>query len=285
MARTARTPRTARVRQTASAVRELLAGPRVLMYHYFGDGPADGDPGHLFVSERMLGAQLDLLARRGWEALGLDHYLAWLDGVRVPPRSFLLTIDDAHESVLRVAAPMLAARGVPAVLFVPSGLVGGTVDWTDPQYREERILPAELLRSLVGTGIELGVHGYDHTRMVDMDAEALRLHVVAARDELAAMTGARPRAFAYPYGTHDDAARGAIADAGYDVAFAVAREQGRFAKWRVAVDGDDSLGAFRFKLSTPYALASLAAGRTPWLRHRARAAVAAVRSLRATSRD
>jgi peptidoglycan/xylan/chitin deacetylase (PgdA/CDA1 family) len=275
----------ARMAETASAVQELLGGPRVLMYHYFGSGPAHGDPDHLFVGEQMLTDQLDALERRGWQALGLDGYLAWLDGAKVPRRSFLLTIDDAHESVLRIAAPLLAARQIPAVLFVPSGLVGGTVEWSAPEYRQERIAPAELLRSLVGTGIELGVHGYDHTRMIDMDAETLRLHVVAARDDLVAMTGARPRAFAYPYGTHDEAARTAIADAGYDVAFAVAREQGRFAKWRIAVDGDDSLGVFRFKLSAPYGLASLAAGRTPGLRHRARAAVSAVRSLRSSSRD
>lgn len=262
------------------AVRELLGAPRVLMYHYFGAGPAEGDPDHLFVAEPMFTAQLDALERGGWQPLSLDRYLAWLDGAPVPSRSFLLTIDDAHESVVRVAAPLLAARRVPAVLFVPAGLVGGTVEWSAPEYRREPIASAELLRSLAGSGVELGVHGYDHTRMIGMDAGTLRRHVVDARAELAAMTGGRPRAFAYPYGTHDAAARRAIGDAGYDVAFAVAREQGRFAKWRVAVDGNDSLRTFRFKLSAPYGLASLAAGRTPGLRHRARAAVAAVRPRR-----
>lgn len=248
------------------------------MYHFFGTAPASGDPDHLFVSESMLTAQLDTLRHGGWQPLSLDQYLGWLDGAApLARRSYLVTIDDAHESVVRIAAPLLAARQIPSVLFVPSGMVGTTIAWGAPEYRQERIATPEALRSLAGTGMELGVHGYDHTRMVEMDSAVLHRHVMHARDELIALTGIRPRAFAYPYGTHDETSRQALSQAGYQVGFAVAREQGRFAKWRIAVDGDDSLGAFRFKLTEAYGLASLAAGRVPRLRHRVRAAVQALR--------
>lgn len=250
------------------------------MYHFFGTAPASGDPDHLFVSESMLTAQLDALQRGGWQPLSLDQYLGWLDGGQVAQRSYLVTIDDAHESVVRIAAPLLASRGIPSVLFVPSGMVGSRVGWGAPEYHQEQIATPEALRSLAGTGMELGVHGYDHTRMIEMDAAVLRQHVIHARDELIALTGTHPRAFAYPYGTHDEASRQALVQAGYQVGFAVAREGGRFAKWRVAVDGNDSPGAFRFKLTAAYGLASLAAGRMPRLRHRVRAAVAAAQSLR-----
>ena len=254
-------------------------GPRVLLYHCFGPAPDGGDPDHLFVSEQLLTAQLDLLHRDGWQPLCLDQYLGWLGGAPVPARSFLITIDDAHESVVRIAAPLLAARAIPSVLFVPSGMVGRTVEWAAPQYRRERIASPEALRSVAGTGMELGVHGYDHRRMIGMDSAALRRHVTHARDELVALTGVRPRAFAYPYGTHDEAARRAVEQAGYQVGFAVAREAGRFAKWRIAMNGNDSLGVLRFKLTPAYGMASLIAGRTPKLRHRMRAAVAAAKSL------
>jgi peptidoglycan/xylan/chitin deacetylase (PgdA/CDA1 family) len=262
---------------TATAV-ALRGGPRVLMYHFFGPAPGAGDPDHLFVGERALAAQLDALARGGWQALGLDQYLGWLDGAALPPRRYLLTIDDAHESVVRIAAPLLAARGIPSVLFVPPGLLGGTVAWAGPEYRQERIVtPAELC-SLPRIGMELGVHGHDHTRLAGMDQVALRRHVGQARDALAAVTRVRPRAFAYPYGTHDAAARRAVSEAGYAVGFAVAREAGRFAKWRIGVHGADSLATFRFKLSAAYRMAALAAGRTPGLRHRARALMSATRA-------
>lgn len=262
--------------EPAEAVRALRRGPRVLMYHFFGTAPVSGDPDHLFISESMLAAQLDTLQRNGWQPLRLDQYLGWLAGAPLARRSYLITIDDAHESVVRIAAPLLAARGIPSVLFVPSGMVGATVAWGAPEYRQERIATPQALRSLAGTGMELGVHGYDHTRMVSMDPAVLRQHISHARDELIALTGIRPRAFAYPYGTHDEACRRALAQAGYEVGFAVAREGGRFAKWRIAVDGNDSLGAFRFKLTATYGLASLAAGRMPGLRHRVRGLVRAL---------
>jgi anti-sigma regulatory factor (Ser/Thr protein kinase) len=138
------------------------------MYHYFG-APPGPDPEKLFVDRPMFEAQLDHLDRTGWRALSLDEYLAALDGAPTPRRSFLLTIDDGHESVGRLAAPLLAERGIPSVLFVCPGLLGDHARWTPP-YREERLSPAADLRALPGLGMELGVHSWNHTRMVDLDA-------------------------------------------------------------------------------------------------------------------
>jgi len=107
--------------------------PRVLMYHYFGDAPG-ADPERLFVTRRMFSAQLDHLQRRGWQALTLDEYLAALDGAPTPRRSYLLTIDDGHESVASIAAPVLAAAGIPSVLFGPTGAgLHGLEEWVDVQ--------------------------------------------------------------------------------------------------------------------------------------------------------
>ncbi len=246
-----------------------LRAPRVLMYHYFGEAPG-ADPEQLFVSEAAFAAQLRHLHRRGWRALTLDEYLAALDGVPTPPRSYLLTIDDGHESAVRIAAPALKAAGVPSVLFVCPDHIGGRAEWTDA-YSGERLAPAEELKGLPDLGMDLGVHSADHTRMIGMDDTTLKVHVTDAREELEATTGVRARSFAYPYGTHDPAARAAVAAEGYDAAFAVAREHGRFAVDRVFVRSTDSLLRFRFKLSTPYRVISRLGGRAWRLRHAARA--------------
>ncbi|WP_345602653.1 sugar transferase [Pseudonocardia adelaidensis] len=254
----------------------LLRAPRVLMYHYFGDAPG-ADPEQLFVREEAFAAQLSHLRRRGWHPLTLDEYLAALDGAPTPRRSYLVTIDDGHESAVRIAAPALRAAGVPSVLFVCPDRVGGRAEWT-AAYSGERLAPAEELKGLPDLGMELGVHGADHTRMAGMDDSTLRVHVADARNRLEATTGVRARAFAYPYGTHDPAARAAVAAAGYDVAFAVAREHGRFAVDRVFVRSTDSLLRFRFKLSTPYRLISRVGGRAWRLRHAVRGIGARLRN-------
>ena len=246
------------------------------MYHYFGRAPGD-DPERLFVEQQMFDAQLDHLQRRGWRALRLDEYLAALDGAPTPRRSYLITIDDGHESVARVAAPVLHARGIPSVLFVCPGLFGDRARWAQA-YPEARLSPADRLRSLPQLGMELGVHSWDHTRMVDMDEATLEVHVRRAHAALHDATGVSARAFAYPFGTHDLAARTAVAAAGYDVAFAVAREHGRFAVDRVFVQSTDSLAAFRFKLSGGYRLVSRVGGRAWKVRHLVRAQVAKARA-------
>jgi peptidoglycan/xylan/chitin deacetylase (PgdA/CDA1 family) len=245
------------------------------MYHYFGHPPG-ADPERLFVDRETFAAQLGHLRRTGWRALSLDEYLAALDGAPTPARSYLVTIDDGHESVCRIAAPLLAEFGVPSVLFVCPGLLGDRARWTPP-YSGEQLSPPEELRSLPALGMELGVHSWDHTRMVGMDDAALETHARRSRDALEAATGVSARAFAYPYGTHDLAARTAVAAAGYDVAFAVAREHGRFAVDRVFVQSTDSPLEFRMKLSDGYRMASRVGGRAWKLRHRARAVAARVR--------
>ena len=245
------------------------------MYHYFGTPPGP-DPERLFVDGPMFLAQLDRLRRHGWRALSLDEYLDALDGAPTPRRSYLLTIDDGHESVGRLAAPLLAERGIPSVLFVCPGLLGDRPRWSEP-YQGERLSSADELRALPALGMDLGVHSWDHTRMAALDATALEIHARRARVALEEATGVAARSFAYPFGTHDLATRAAVAGAGYDVAFAVAREHGRFAVDRVFVQSTDSLFAFRCKLSGGYRLVSRAGGRAWRLRHLVRAGVKRLR--------
>jgi len=67
--------------------------------------------------------QLDHLveSRRPISLSELDEAL---DGGGLPRRAVLVTFDDGDPSVLEVAAPLLAERGVPAVVFVVTDLLG-----------------------------------------------------------------------------------------------------------------------------------------------------------------
>ncbi len=67
--------------------------------------------------------QLDLLARR-MHPVSLDDVLRALAGEPLPSAAVLVTFDDGHPSVLSDGAPLLRARGIPAVAFVCPGLVG-----------------------------------------------------------------------------------------------------------------------------------------------------------------
>lgn len=222
------------------------------MYHGFTQRKRPDDPENLFVPVAAFAEQLDHLLARKWVPLDLDAFLAILDGESPPRRSFLVTIDDGFVSVATQAAAILRERSVPAVLFVPTGLIGGTAAWLLLP-SDEPLLDAESLRRLWGTStIEVGAHGFDHTHLLGLGEGDAQRQTGDVRTALEQVTGRPVRAFAYPFGSHDPGSRAAVRDAGYEVGFAVFDDAGRWAVSRVDVNSTDTLGSFRLKLIRGY---------------------------------
>ena len=165
---------------------------------------------------------------------------------------------------------MLAARDVPALLYVPAGLMGSTAGWL-PEPADEPILDAERLRRLIATApIEIGLHGWDHADMTTVDAAELERHTAQGRRVLAEAVGTPVRSFAYPYGAHCAAARDAVRDAGFSHAFSVFTDAGPWAVSRVDVNATDTLTSFRVKLLPHYRAAWGALEQAPVLRRAVR---------------
>ena len=240
--------------------------PVVLMYHGFCPTPRADDEFNLFVTVDSLRLQLDELARRGWHAITLDEYLAIRRGVRpMRPGSFLVTIDDGYQSVLELGWPILRAAGIQPVLFVLPDLVGGGAKWMDAA-AGEALLAWEQLRQLADEGVELGVHGLDHTVLTESSPSDLRRHIVDARVQLEHHTGRRARTFAYPEGRWDAAVRHAVIDAGYEVGFSVHNGHDRWTVARIDVTARDTPTSFRLKLVPGYRTWWRVAGRLGGLR-------------------
>jgi peptidoglycan/xylan/chitin deacetylase (PgdA/CDA1 family) len=89
-----------------------------------------------------------------------------------------------------------------------------------------------------------------------------------ARKRVAEVTGSLPRAFAYPYGDFDEPAQRAVEAAGFQVAFSVFRDAGRYAISRVDINARDDVRSFRLKLLPGYRRLWRAAGSIPYLRNR-----------------
>lgn len=247
--------------------------PVVLMYHGFCRSRRDDDPENLFVEVDRFEQQLSWLLAAGWQPLDLDGYLArrragWSTG----PPSFLVTIDDGLVSVLDLAVPVLERLGVPAVLYAPSDLVGHTARWL-PTPADEPLLDADGIREVHRRPLlELGVHGADHTDLRRRTREDLDHQVRRAHDTLAELLGEPVRSYAYPFGGHDARARDAVAGGGYEVAFSVFDDVGRFAVSRVDVNATDTLSSFRLKVLLPgYRRWWAALDRAPVVRRQVRA--------------
>jgi peptidoglycan/xylan/chitin deacetylase (PgdA/CDA1 family) len=90
-------------------------------YHHF-ESVCSEATSHLGISTppEVFAAHLDHFQAH-YDIIGLDELLTG----PMPGRPLLITIDDAYRSVRDVAAPMLAARRIPAVLFANPVTISG----------------------------------------------------------------------------------------------------------------------------------------------------------------
>jgi peptidoglycan/xylan/chitin deacetylase (PgdA/CDA1 family) len=104
-------------------------GPRVHIFGYHRvvpDVEAEGQHAmrQLCVSTASFAAHLDHLAHN-YEVWSIEDAVALLAGEREAPRRdvAVVTFDDGYRDVLDHAAPLLAERGLPATIFVTSGVI------------------------------------------------------------------------------------------------------------------------------------------------------------------
>lgn len=114
------------------------------------------------------------------------------------------------------------------------------------------------VRTLVSAGMEIGGHTYNHPVLSRVPADAQRHELSHAKQRIEAETGVEVRLMAYPVGGREaftTVTQQLAADTGYRAAFSyyggVNRpgDSGLFDLKREAVDRDDSLAMFRYRVA------------------------------------
>ncbi len=169
-------------------------GLRVLMYHKVSLKRGDA----LTVTCEQLAAQLDWLQRRRFAFIsGAELVAALRDGGGLPPNPVLVTFDDGYMSTWEQAYPMLAARRIPGVVFVPTALVGATSAW---DVHPEPLLQPAHLRELEAAGWDIGLHSHRHLNYAEIRPEEIAGDLAAATAALRQLCARPLPALAYPYG-------------------------------------------------------------------------------------
>ncbi len=118
----------------------------ILLYHRIDDPNSDSFIGFKdVVSARRetFAAQLDFLLKR-YQVIAMSDLQNFLEGMQKPPKNaVLITFDDGYRDNLVNAVPELEARGLPATLFVTTGMVDGRNwpwwDWVAEAFRHARV--------------------------------------------------------------------------------------------------------------------------------------------------
>ena len=221
----------------------------ILMYHRIAeDGPAG--LGQWRTSPQAFEDQLAWLAQNGWQGVSFER-MTWTVhwGTALPPKSVMLTFDDATRDFQETALPLLHRYGFPATLFVPTGKVGATADWDAAHGDPAPILGWDEIAAIDKQDVTICSHGSTHVRLDMLGGEAILHELARSKAELEAALGADVRAIAYPFGGMDDAVVQLARAVGYDFGFTcfdghVSRASNPLVLPRCEVKGGMSLSDF-----------------------------------------
>jgi peptidoglycan/xylan/chitin deacetylase (PgdA/CDA1 family) len=171
-----------------------------------------------------------------------------------------ITFDDAFVSVIDVALPELAMRGMPSTIFVPSGALGSSPSWEmegDAVDRGETVASEQILRAVVSHLVSLGAHSVSHPDLTRIGQSAAREEIACSRSELEHKIGVPIELFAFPYGEHDAETVTMCREAGYRHAYTVVPQnidssRGDFLRGRISVSPADSALEFWLKIRGGY---------------------------------
>ncbi|MEX1140852.1 MAG: polysaccharide deacetylase family protein [Thermoleophilaceae bacterium] len=196
----------------------------VLCYH----GISRSWPADTSVTPEDFERQLSDLLARGYRGATFS------DALTAPKfeKTLVVTFDDAHRSVLDLAAPLMARLGVPGTVYVPTDYAtsqrpmgwDGYDIWVGTQHEHElACMTWDELGGLVGDGWEVGSHTRSHPRLSILDDAEIAAELTDSRVECEDRTGRRCTSIAYPYSDYDDRVVRAARDCGYVFAATVPR--------------------------------------------------------------
>jgi peptidoglycan/xylan/chitin deacetylase (PgdA/CDA1 family) len=222
---------------------------KVLTYHNIGKPPSYAKLKTLYVKPWDLKKQIKTLRLLGY------RFLRSQDLLESPKdRAVLLTFDDAYLDFWEHAFPFLLEEGIPALVFVPAGLVGKFNKWDHERLRVKKtIMDWQHLKELVSAGIEIGSHSLTHPYLSKIPEASAKREIEDSKKLLEDKLGIEIKTFCYPYGDYNQKVRDMVAQAGYLMAFTT--KHGSFSKSpnlfeirRITVFGNDFLLKFIFKV-------------------------------------
>ena len=213
----------------------------ILCYHHLSREP---DTSQLTVSPEFLRSQIRASKAAGWTFLRLSEVVNRLErGEELPGRVMVLTFDDGYLSFLDLAMPILREENVPVTLAIISSFVDRPPADLPP------LMSWDQIRDLEASGmVEIASHSHDLHRWVTNNPygdsspsvttrrylidqaryenreeyrERIRQDMAAAQETLRRNLGHSVSVYVWPYGEHNEMARGLAAGAGFALTLAL----------------------------------------------------------------
>jgi peptidoglycan/xylan/chitin deacetylase (PgdA/CDA1 family) len=165
----------------------------ILLYHRIDSSPIDS---RYYVTPEKFEAEMKLL--HDWEYTSITTEMlvkAITEGAELPPRPFLVTIDDGNLDNYTNAFPIMQKYGFTGVLYLVYNYVG-----------IEHYMNKDQILEMVEAGWEVGSHSMNHFDLKKIKPDQQRNEIVESRQLLEKLLGVPVKTFAYPFGSRNDSA-------------------------------------------------------------------------------
>ncbi len=230
-------------------------------YHGVTEQPSrsSDDPKGLHVNHLRFSAHLDFL-RRHYNIISLGDYLAAHNSGRSLGRySVVLTFDDGFRNFLTVAAPLLAARKIPATVFLITDKAAegngcnrsrAWIPEDDRQYlswSEARLLKED-------HGFEFGSHTCSHSPLLGLSAADTERELLHSFNKLVSQLTVEWPALSYPKGEYSSLLAADAQKLGYACALTTDRginemDHDLFTLGRTLIGDSDDQASFAVRVS------------------------------------
>ena len=199
--------------------------------------------------------QMDMLLNTG-SPISLSGYITALPG----GHNIAVTFDDAYQSVLQNALPILRSKNIPATIFVPTGCLGKRPTWitnSSHRYATETVLTAAQLQKLPADLITIGSHTVTHINLIHVDESIARREIFESKEILEMVLNKKITLFAAPYATLNEKFIPLFKEAGYQHVFLniptfPATKTDSYILGRTSVEPTDWSIEYHLKLSGAY---------------------------------
>ena len=214
----------------------------VLCYH---DLSERWQPGITSIPAERFALQLQYLLHRGFTFGAVDDMPVHTASLRLA-----VSLDDAFETQLAAALPVLSAMNITATAFVLADYVGRSARW-DYHGHHRRHAGWSQLSEWLGAGMGIGSHGASHRDLRGMMPEQLHRELTGSRARIEDRLGVSVTCIAYPFGRHDQAVLKQARVAGYRTGLTTrppADDDSILARGRVVVSRLDTVHSLTHRL-------------------------------------
>ena len=178
----------------------------ILLYHHVGPAPSTSHYRGLSVTPFKFARQIAWLHRTGYKGIRLSDWYAWIMGTRVlPDRPVIIAFDDGYLDIAEHALPILQSYRYPAAIFLVTSLIGKCSEWENANgFAPLPLMTRDQILYWYQRGFEFGSHSRSHPDLTHLADQMLVEEIAGSSADLAALLGARPSFFAFPYGLFDE---------------------------------------------------------------------------------